>query len=161
MSNTINNVAAGYTSAASNKSTKTTGTQDTSTPQMGDQFMAMLLAQLRNQNPLEPMEDNALMTQITQLNSLSELQNISSGLKSMNTNLTTMNQSNQLTEAAALIGKTVQVSVGSDQTRTGVVTGVSTSKGEIMLWLGDLEVALSKLITVKGTVPSTGGNSNG
>ena len=160
MSNTINNVA-GYTSAASTKSTKSSGTQDSATPQVGDQFMSMLLAQLRNQHPLEPMEDSALMTQMTQLNSLSELQNINSGLQSMNTGLVKMNQSNQLTEAAALIGKTAQVSLDDGQTRSGIVTGVSTSKGEIMLWLGDLEVALSKLITVKDTIPSNGGTTNG
>jgi flagellar basal-body rod modification protein FlgD len=41
-------------------------------------FMAILLAQLRNQNPLEPMDDKELIGQMTQLNSLEELKKISS-----------------------------------------------------------------------------------
>jgi flagellar basal-body rod modification protein FlgD len=46
-------------------------------------FMAILLAQLRNQNPLEPMDDKELVAQMTQLNSLEELKKISSGIDTL------------------------------------------------------------------------------
>lgn len=46
-------------------------------------FMAILLAQLRNQNPLEPMDDKELIAQMTQLNSLEELKKISSGIDTL------------------------------------------------------------------------------
>ena len=52
----------------------------------GDAFMMILLAQLRNQNPLEPMDDKELIGQMTQLNSLEELKKINTTLNSL-TNL--------------------------------------------------------------------------
>lgn len=46
----------------------------------GDEFMTILLAQMRHQNPLEPMDDKELISQMTSLNSLSELQKINATL---------------------------------------------------------------------------------
>lgn len=46
-------------------------------------FMAILLVQLRNQNPLEPMEDKDLIAQMAQLNSLEELKKISAGIETL------------------------------------------------------------------------------
>lgn len=46
-------------------------------------FMMILLAQLRNQNPLEPMDDKELIGQMTQLNSLEELKKISAGVEKL------------------------------------------------------------------------------
>jgi flagellar basal-body rod modification protein FlgD len=46
----------------------------------GSEFMQILLAQLRNQNPMQPMDDNQLIGQMAQLNSLQELQKISTTL---------------------------------------------------------------------------------
>jgi flagellar basal-body rod modification protein FlgD len=132
--------------AAIGASTATSANSTTGTSSLGainsEQFMLLLLAQLRNQNPLEPMEDKDLMNQITQLNSLEELQKINSGIQ-------TLNKSNQLTEAASLIGKKVEVENDDKTTTTGLVTGVSLVKSEVMLWLGDKTVPLSSLITVK------------
>ena len=44
------------------------------------QFMQLLLAQMRNQNPLEPMNDKEMISQLAQLNSMQTLQKISSSL---------------------------------------------------------------------------------
>lgn len=46
-------------------------------------FMAILLAQLRNQNPLEPMNDKDLVAQMAQLTSLEELKKISAGIETL------------------------------------------------------------------------------
>lgn len=46
-------------------------------------FMAILLVQMRNQNPLEPMDDKDLIAQMAQLNSLEELKKISAGIETL------------------------------------------------------------------------------
>lgn len=46
-------------------------------------FMEVLLAQLRHQNPLQPMDDKDLIGQMAQLNSLQELQKINSALEKL------------------------------------------------------------------------------
>jgi len=45
------------------------------------EFMMILLTQLRHQNPLEPMDDRELISQMTQLNSLEELKKINTTLE--------------------------------------------------------------------------------
>lgn len=44
-------------------------------------FMAILLAQMKYQNPLQPMDDKEVIAQMAQLNSLQELQNINATLQ--------------------------------------------------------------------------------
>ncbi len=107
----------------------------------GDEFMMILLAQLRHQNPLEPMKDNDWMAQVTQLNSLQELKKIETAIQDMV-------QSNQLTNAAVLVGKTVQVRNEDGEIVKGKVTGVSLVNGRVMLLMDDKQVPFSSLVGV-------------
>jgi len=63
------------------------------------QFMLILLAQLRNQNPLEPLDDTAMISQIAQLNSLEQLQQINAALQQ----LVTLEEDNGVAVASATI----------------------------------------------------------
>jgi flagellar basal-body rod modification protein FlgD len=107
----------------------------------GAHFMQLLLAQLRNQNPLDPMQDKDMMGQLAQINSLQELQKINTALQSMAA-------STQLTNAAGLIGKTVQFPDEEGALQSGVVTGVSMVDGQIMLSLGEQLIPLWAVISV-------------
>ena len=49
----------------------------------GGEFMMLILAQLRHQDPLKPMDDSQMIAQFTQLNSLEELQKINTNLESL------------------------------------------------------------------------------
>jgi flagellar basal-body rod modification protein FlgD len=106
-----------------------------------EEFMMILLAQLRHQNPLEPMQDSEWMGQMTQLNSLQELKKIENAIQEMV-------QSGQLTNAAVLVGKTVQVRDAEGEIIQGKVTGVSLVGGKVMLSLGDKQVPFSSLTSV-------------
>jgi len=114
----------------------------TSNTMTGEDFMLLLMAPLRNQNPLEPMDEKDMMAQITQLNSLQELQKITAALQ-------TRSKSSELSEASELIGKTVTFAVSEDQVESGVVSGVSLVDGEISLLVGEWVVPLEALITVE------------
>jgi flagellar basal-body rod modification protein FlgD len=114
----------------------------------GSQFMAILLAQLRNQNPLEPMQDKDMMAQMTQLNSLMELRKIEDALQSMV-------QSSQLSSAAVLVGKTVQVRGENGEIEKGKVSGVSMTSGKVMLQVNNKQVALTSLVSVVEDEPAT------
>jgi flagellar basal-body rod modification protein FlgD len=106
-----------------------------------EQFMMLLLAQLRNQNPLEPMDDKDLMGQVTQLNSLQELQKMSSAIQSMK-------KSNQLTESVGIIGKTVEYASPEGELLSGLVTGVSLINDQVVLWVGDQMIPLAAVVSV-------------
>ena len=83
-------------------------------------FLKLLVAQLSNQDPLNPTEDKEFVTQLAQFTSLEQLQNINEGVGNLNT---TMHQS-QLLSATSFIGK--QILADGSQ-----ITKVSDDKGEI------------------------------
>jgi flagellar basal-body rod modification protein FlgD len=107
-----------------------------------DAFMMILLAQLRHQNPLEPMKDNDWMAQMTQMNSLQELKNIQASIQEMI-------QASQLTNAAVLVGKTVQARGEDGEIVSGKVTGVSLVGGKVVLNLGEKQVPFASLVSVE------------
>jgi flagellar basal-body rod modification protein FlgD len=105
-------------------------------------FMVMLVAQLKNQNPMEPMDDKALMGQVTQLNSLHELQAISAQLKTLAT-------SSQTSYAASLIGKQVKTYKTGEEPVEGQVTAMEIIDGDVILTIGDKTALLSSVTEVK------------
>lgn len=70
-----------------------------------DDFMKLLLAQMRMQSPENPFDSNTMMQQISQLTTLSATKGMEQSVKSLNANLGT----SQVLTAAQLVGKKVQV----------------------------------------------------
>ncbi|MCL2075239.1 MAG: flagellar hook assembly protein FlgD [Betaproteobacteria bacterium] len=71
--------------------------------EMSDRFMTLFLAQLRNQDPLNPMENAEMTSQLAQMNMVSGLEKLN---LTMNTLLSSYNEALSL-QAANLIGKNV------------------------------------------------------
>lgn len=70
-----------------------------------DNFMTLLVAQLKNQNPMNPMENADLTSQLAQINTLSSIENLNTTLEGINQQV----GAGQTMQAAALIGKGVMV----------------------------------------------------
>ena len=68
-------------------------------------FLMLLVTELKNQNPLEPLDNKDLIAQLTQLTSL---ENISNMTKSV-TDFVSSSMSIQKAEAASMVGKNVVV----------------------------------------------------
>ncbi len=65
-------------------------TQRTGTPSSGaekDMFMTLLVAQLKNQDPLAPQDGTAFVAQLAQFNSLDQLMAIRSSIDDLNSKL--------------------------------------------------------------------------
>ena len=133
-------MTAAISSATTSIQTGTTAINSDLSNMAGEEFMALLLAQLRNQNPLEPMDDQQLLSQVTQLTSMQELQSI-------NQTLTGMADSSSMLDGAALIGRAVRAEMGGD-IYEGIVTGVSMLGDSATLWLNDLQVPLQNVLQV-------------
>ena len=68
-----------------------------------DEFLKMLIAQLKHQDPMNPMDGTAFTAQLAQFSSLEQLQNINTQL----TSFTRQQQSLGNTQAVNLIGREV------------------------------------------------------
>ncbi len=105
-----------------------------------EDFLKLLITQLQNQDPTNPLDSDQLLSQISELRGLQasiELQTALEGL--------TLSQ--QLNSSTNFIGKTVTGSVGDDVV-SGEVTGVQVRDGNAFLRVDGQELELKNVRTV-------------
>ncbi|HEX6733246.1 MAG TPA: flagellar hook assembly protein FlgD [Azonexus sp.] len=108
---TVNNTSSASTNAAdlfakiggSSSSSSTTATS--STADMENRFLTLLMAQIKNQDPLNPLDNAQVTTQLAQLNTVNGIERLNSTLSQL---LSGYNESQSM-QAAAMIGKNVMV----------------------------------------------------
>jgi flagellar basal-body rod modification protein FlgD len=69
-----------------------------------DDFLKLLITQLKNQDPLNPLDQNQFLAQTAQFTSLENLQNISTQLAEMKE----LSSASSFAQSAALLGKTAR-----------------------------------------------------
>jgi len=105
-------------------------------------YMKLLIAQLQNQNPLEPMDNAEMTSQLAQISQLEQLEYVNQSFKEVL-------QATQLNQAAALIGKEVSFyNAATGATLSGPVSGVVLDQGAPLLQVGSHLLALSDLLLI-------------
>ena len=77
-----------------------TGVSQQSATDLRTDFLNLMVAQMRNQNPLDPLDNTQMTTQLAQLSQLEQLENL-------NTQFAKALASQQLAQAADLLGKDI------------------------------------------------------
>ena len=111
-------------------------------------FMNLMITQLQNQDPLNPTDSNALlseMSQIGQLQSTSQLQTTLTGLASQS----------QIGAASSLIGKQVTGLDVNKNPVSGIVSSVQVTNTGVNLQLqSGAMLALSNVATISAAAPA-------
>jgi len=110
-------------------------------------YMKLLITQLQNQNPLEPLDNNEMASQLAQFSQLQQLE-------SMNESFSKVLATTELTYANSLLGKEVtfmpETETGAADITSGVVEQVYNNiDGEIFLRVGNHTLGLEDVISVK------------
>ncbi len=93
---------------------KTTQSKQKAPDELGqDDFLALMTAQLKFQDPLKPMENGDFLAQMAQFSTVSGINDLNSSFNSMSTAF----QSNQALQASTMVGR--DVLVPGDQARLG------------------------------------------
>ncbi len=105
--------SASSTLAASAK----TANKSTSNADASDRFLKLLVTQMQNQDPLNPMDNAQVTSQMAQINTVTGIDKLNTTMTSMGTNMAQM----QMLQGAGLVGRSVllegnQLSVGPDGT---------------------------------------------
>ncbi|EXG83131.1 flagellar hook capping FlgD N-terminal domain-containing protein [Saccharibacillus sacchari] len=106
-----------------------------------DQFMTILIAQLKNQDPLAPMDNSQFTAQMAQFSSLEQLMNMSTQLTQMNSSMGTASQ---------LIGQ--KITWYDSETAnylTGNVASVLQKDGKMYAAVGEYLVPTSDITMVE------------
>ena len=97
-----------------------------------DDFLKLLIAQLKHQDPTAPTDMAAMTQQMTQFSMLEQMTNMSSALTR--------------TEALALLGREVSYAAPNGAVKTGVVEHVDMSNGKPTLTIGGQAGILDSMI---------------
>jgi flagellar basal-body rod modification protein FlgD len=107
-----------------------------------DQYMNLLVTQLRNQNPLEPMDNAQMSSQLAQLAQLEQMEN-------MNGTFAKVLASQQMLQASSMLNKQVSYLSGDGQSvATGKVTRADFLDGEVVLTVGDQRIPAANVLSV-------------
>ncbi len=127
------------TGATNNTSATTGTTTKKASSELGkDDFLKLLITQLRTQDPLQPLEDKEFIAQMAQFTSLEQMKNLNTAI--------------QTTQATGMLGKTITWADTDGTVLSGVVDSVKVVSGEPSLIVGDKSVPIAKVTTVKNTV---------
>jgi flagellar basal-body rod modification protein FlgD len=110
-------------------------------------YMKLLVTQLQNQDPLEPLDNKDMSAQLAQFSQLQQMENL-------NTSFGRVLDSVQRSYASALIGKEVsfqaQAADGTVEAETGEVEEVTIgADGDILLTIGDRKVNLADVTSIR------------
>lgn len=107
--------------------------------QLGKQeFLKLLIAQIRNQDPMNPMEDREFVTQLAQFSSLEALDSISKQLDGLA-------RAQTVVQAAALVGKRVEARLADGTTVSGTVTEVRLVQGSAHVVVDNQVIELGRV----------------
>jgi flagellar basal-body rod modification protein FlgD len=112
-------------------------------------FLNMLLTELQNQDPLDPMDSTTMLTQIGQITQVGATQNLT-------TTLNSLLLGTGLNSASAMIGKTISGLADDGTQVNGVVSGVTVTNGTPELNVGSESVQLGN---VSGILPNSDSSS--
>jgi len=110
------------------------------------QFMKLLVAQLQNQNPLEPMDNGDMTAQLAQISSLEQLEAINGHLSDLRGEAVGFGAA---LGAASLIGRQVTYTQADGTAAAGRATGVVQTDGTFALVVGDHVVGLDAVLGIE------------
>jgi flagellar hook assembly protein FlgD len=106
-----------------------------------DEFLKLMITELQNQDPLNPLENNEILQQISQIREIGATGKLTETLEAV-----LLGQN--LTSATAMIGKTIEALSDDAQTVRGTVDKITVADGEPRLHVGDKSIRLTNVSQV-------------
>jgi len=130
------------TDSTSKSSSTNTSNSTSSTGVDYNTFLQLLIAEMKNQDPTNPMDTSQYMSQFAQLSSVEQAMQT-------NNKLDSLLSSQSLSQADGLIGKTVSFTDSTGATFSGKVTSISiNSDGSVATLADGTKVAIGPGLTI-------------
>ncbi len=105
-------------------------------------YLNLLVKQLQNQDPTDPMDNNQMASNLAQLSQLQQTENMAATFKSVLA-------STQQSQAASMIGKTITFTIpNSNDVYQGVVQKVDLTGGQVRVVVGNYEVQTADIQSI-------------
>jgi len=113
-----------------------------------EDFLKLLVAQMQNQDPTNPVDNKDLILQMSQFSTLEATQNL-------NNNMTDFIKASNLSTATSMIGKQVTYLDSSSGRITGTVQQVNSYSDGYTLTVGGTEIEMSQIATIEEPVAAS------
>ena len=108
-----------------------------------DQYLTLFVTQMQNQNPLEPLSNEQMTSQLAQFSQIEQLQQL-------NANFDKILAGQQLSDAAAIIGARIGFyDQESGEAVTGIVERAVVSDGAVNLVVGSYTLPLADVVSIE------------
>jgi flagellar basal-body rod modification protein FlgD len=129
-------------SAASNTSSQSPSSKPTGFAALTSQdFLKMLITELKNQDPTQPVSNSELLQQLSQMQALQSNVELNSTLTNFSTN-------QQISSGAGFLGKVVSGTDSNQNPVSGVADRVFLQNGTLMIGIGSSAISLSNVTGV-------------
>lgn len=107
-----------------------------------DAFLKLLITELQNQDPMNPMQDKDFIAQLAQFSSLEQMQRLNDGFAGMGKN-------SAASRAFEMIGKKIDYAdLETGETPSGTVSGVVFEDGWPKLEIGSARIEIDRVVRV-------------
>lgn len=106
-----------------------------------DDFMKLLITELKSQDPFEPMKNDEFLNQVVSLNQMESFASLTDGIRGLQL-------SGDMAAASALLGKAVIGLTDAGLEGGGVVSRVLVEGGKVKLVIGDQTMPLGNVAQV-------------
>lgn len=138
----MSNVPSITNNAATNLATGTDAFTSAASQTLSEQdFLNLLVTQMTSQDPMNPMTNQDMLSQMVQFSTLQ-------GNTTMQSTLAGMQSGQALSEANSLLGRQVNLQVDKSTTAQGVVSGVDMSTGTPQIIVNGQSYNLSQVLAI-------------
>lgn len=108
-----------------------------------DQFLKLMVSQLKNQNPLDPVTNENFIGQLAQFTSMEQQQKTNEKIDTLIQLNAATAAISHLTQASSLLGKTIHYTdPKTGKPGTGVVTSIGVDEGAVVAKVGSLPIPI-------------------
>ena len=118
-------------------------------------FLQLLIAQMRSQTPLDPVDNGSFMQQMSQFSSMEQQREMNDNLLQLLQFQGALARLNGLSQGASMIGKEVEYITDDTGKRfKGFVEAVSVNEnGEVLVKINGKDHALAAIVSITGKTP--------
>ncbi len=121
-----------------------------------DQFLTLFVAELQNQDPLEPTSNSEYIAQMAALSQVSQMEDLNAQIETLASSFKYYaGTSLSLQEAGALIGRAVAYTNSAGEAATGVIDSIYFDDGVPYYLVGNDVITSEDIVAIGGIASST------
>lgn len=109
------------------------------------EYLELFVAQLQNQDPLEPVQQQDMLGQLAQFSTVEGIETLNESQAEFNANFAQLLELQLLNSGTELLGKEVSFGTGGD---SGIATEIRQDSGQVLVRVGEFLVPVSDIASV-------------